>query len=410
MGLRKSFTRQVDINEICAELRVTPERLHQFHNVPCPEIRASGDEVRLACHLNCGKTCPTGSHAISIRLTDQGFLWHCFARNSYCQKSGNDVAYNDLLRDANGDGKPRGDRFRQNLADYLQMQSGVTHQKCTALLESKPPVLQNRPVLPGPPLDMNQAKQSCCLPNLPEQISTAPATWSSAAADYFHHRAWFDPEWVKQEWQAGFLPVCSNGKNSPANLTGKILYTIRNQLGEIIAYVGRDPGYEITHSKWLALPEQKRQTTPEPAKYRFPKYFRRGLELFGQERIQQHVRQQLHDQGGLWVVEGFNDVIALSRAGIFSVAWMGCIATRWQVQKLVGICHEHTEGRVVLMNDLDVPGSTAMWENLKLLAPWLHVRIAWTKEDNDEVGSFAGMQPEQLSPSRLEKLKNRIKA
>jgi len=92
-------------------------------------------------------------------------------------------------------------------------------------------------------------------------------------------------------WGVGY---CSRGL-----MKGRIIVPIKNRAGEIVAYVGRS----------------LKEDDPE-GKFRFPKGFRKSLELFGAERIARDAEtRDAVVKYGLIVVEGCMDAINLVEKG-----------------------------------------------------------------------------------------------
>lgn len=225
---------------------------------------------------------------------------------------GNDVGFADLLRDGLGDGKPRGRRFREILADYVAMAGGG------AEVPVRPPPIADRCSTPAAkltpvnvPLEESDDERIRALVDLPRKFMTDSAALSPAAASYQRRRPnWFDdPKRVLEEWGVGYLPMDAGGSREGGTMRGKIVFPVRDMDGKILAFCGRDPGYEEKHRAWSALSDERKTQSPEPAKWRFPKNFHRGLELWGQERLAPaDAGARLAAQGGLVVVEGPGDV------------------------------------------------------------------------------------------------------
>lgn len=393
----------VDINQIRSEHPVSVERLFEYYGVSMPPMIANSREQRMACPFpHCGKKGPTGQKAISIQQDARGFIYKCFHYG--CQHGGNDVSFADLLRDCGGDGKPRGDRFRQVLNDYVAMAGGAKQKVGTSTKVSLNAV--DKPGAPdlrvNVPLEESDNERARGLTHLPDKFLTDLAQMPPAAAAYIRRRAhWFsNPDEVRSEWGVGYLPMDSGGDRAGGTMRGKMVFPIRALDGKLLAFCGRDPAYEEKLAQWIALPESKRMETPEPAKWRFPKSFHRGLELWGQERVPiEGSNEKLQEQGGLVIVEGAGDVIRLAKAGIVSVGLMSNQSTREQVGKIANMGREYSQGRVQLMLDLDEEGRKGMWKLLELLSSEVYVRVAWTSRSKG--GRFQGRQPEELSNEEI---------
>lgn len=388
----------VDINQLRSEHPVSVEQMFRYYGLPLPPMATNSRETRMACPFpHCGKQAPTGAKAISIQQDTRGFLWRCFHYG--CSHGGNDVSFADLLRDTAGDGKPRRDRFKQIVADYVEMAGGVEQR---ASIRPTPTSSEASVCRVNIPLAESDNEKARGLIHLPQKFVTDLASMPPAAASYVRNRPhWFhDPEKVLAEWNVGYLPMDAGEDRSGGTMRGKFVFPICSETGEILAFTGRDPMFEEKHARWLSLPEAKRAEEPEPMKWRFPKNFHRGLELWGQERISSRgVKKRLKAQGGLLIVEGPGDVIRLSQAGLLAVGLMSNQATNDQVVKIAQFAWGYADGKVQLMLDLDDEGRKGMGKLLQSLSPEAYVRVVWTSQTNE--GRFQGKQPEELTSEEL---------
>ena len=121
----------------------------------------------------------------------------------------------------------------------------------------------------------------------------------------------------------------------------RIMFPIKNQKGETIAFGGRVLG--AGEPKYLNSPE-----TP---------LFEKGRELFGLPQA----RSALRDTNTAVVVEGYMDVVALAQHGIGNaVATLGTATTATHVQKLL-----RQVDRIVYCFDGDSAGKKAAWRALE---------------------------------------------
>ncbi len=157
--------------------------------------------------------------------------------------------------------------------------------------------------------------------------------------------------------------------------------------------LGRPVKYEKEHKTWL----DANRGGDEPAKYRFPsnKLFRRGLELYGQEWLDDERFEDSLQKIGLVVVEGFNDRIRLHDLNVASVALMSNQPTSEQLTKLTKLAHEYANGRIGIMLDTDAKGEERAKELLwKLHEQKVNAYLVWSRNMRD--GLFKEREPESV--------------
>jgi DNA primase len=151
--------------------------------------------------------------------------------------------------------------------------------------------------------------------------------------------------------------------SQPGTMTGRLVIPVHNPEGKLVAYAGR----AIDNS--------------EP-KYRFPKGFKKSLELFNLHRVSAMPRRNVI------VVEGFFDCITLYQAGFQNVvALMGSTLTEPQEKLLV-----HHFDAATLMLDGDKPGQKATERIAAQLAGKIDMKVMHVPD---------GKQPDQMSPAEL---------
>jgi DNA primase len=143
----------------------------------------------------------------------------------------------------------------------------------------------------------------------------------------------------------GFFP----GKGS---MSGRIVFPIRNEKGELVGYAGRP----IDGS--------------EP-KYRLPAGFHKGLVLYNRNAVK---------GDAITVVEGFFDCLKVSAAGFPCVALMGCTLTEAQ-EKLLNFKY------ITLLLDGDKAGQDAALEIAPRLARGHYVRIVSIEGQPDSMSA-----------------------
>jgi DNA primase len=154
--------------------------------------------------------------------------------------------------------------------------------------------------------------------------------------------------------------------SGPGLMSGRIVIPIRNERGEIVAYVGRALGEELP-------------------KYKLPAGFQKGRALFNLHRA------LATGQTTVIVVEGYFDCMKVHQAGFANVvALMGCSLSQFQAQVL-----EERFERVILMLDGDKPGRQATQVIRHQLAAKTRPMVIHLPD---------GMQPDQLSSRMIESL------
>ncbi|MDR0379416.1 MAG: DNA primase, partial [Candidatus Accumulibacter sp.] len=143
----------------------------------------------------------------------------------------------------------------------------------------------------------------------------------------------------------------------------RVMFPIKNQKGEIIAFGGRVLGKG--EPKYLNSPE-----TP---------LFEKGRELFGLPQA----RRSLREKNTIIVVEGYMDVVALAQHGIGNVvATLGTATTATHAQKLL-----RQADRVVFCFDGDAAGRKAGWRalenSLEVLPEQKTIAFAFLPESED---------------------------
>ena len=161
-----------------------------------------------------------------------------------------------------------------------------------------------------------------------------------------------------EKWRVGVLPQDGGGDIRGWSLRGQLLYPILAEDGQLLAWVARDPQFEMKEITFNQLPPEARAKEKKPAKHRFPVDFHRGLELFGQQasRLQEPGYRELIARIGIIVVEGFNDVIGLDSIGIPAIGIMSNKITEGQIDKIERFARRLSGGKVVLLFDADEAG------------------------------------------------------
>ena len=172
---------------------------------------------------------------------------------------------------------------------------------------------------------------------------------------------------------------------------------VNNAGVDLLTGANAELDYEQKQQKFESTPTEERDANKRPNKYRFPKGFHRGVELFGQERQrleESGYREAIH-RHGLIIVEGFNDVIGLDALQVPAMGICSNHVSEEQLSKIIRLANELAGGKVRLMLDCDAEGEEgakdAAW---KLLQAGLNVRPLWSHSMHG--GKFADRQPESL--------------
>ena len=177
------------------------------------------------------------------------------------------------------------------------------------------------------------------------------------------------------------------------SLRGNIIYPVLSEDGQVLAWIGRDPTCEQKERDFARPTPAERTEATAPIKYRFPKGFHRGLELFGQQasRLKEPGYRESIARHGILVVEGFNDVIGLDNLGIPAVAIMSNRITEQQIEKVARWAKLLANGKVTLMFACEQTGDDGAKE-----AIWLFSQrgLGWSQGMHG--GALKGRQPESL--------------
>ena len=384
----------VNVDELMAQ--VSLERAVSYYGVELPEIRRIGEEIRIRCFLNCGRSGETGDRAISIQPEHKAKIWRC--HEAGCGRGGNLVSLCDFLKPGeHGNGKPRGDRFKAILKDLQAMAAGESGPEGAPSPEAKPTPARKKEPRRNCPLAESDNERARGLVNLDEKFLVDPADMSPKAASYFRHRRFLTPE-ACRAWRVGYLPRDTGGDHAGGTMRGKIVYPMLSEDGDVLTWFGRDPEFEGKQHEWIVGGKQGK----EPEKYHFVKGFERGLELFGQHRmIVESVRSKVAELG-LLLVQGPNDVIALDALGVPSMGLSSTAGTEEQAKKAARLVRECGAPGVALMLDCTEEGDLAGRGALPVLASQTLVRLAWSEKMHG--GTFKGRNAASLEEEEWERV------
>jgi len=104
--------------------------------------------------------------------------------------------------------------------------------------------------------------------DLYEDLVVDPADMPPNAAAYVRSRPWLTAD-VARQWEVGYLP-----RDARSVFRGWIVYTQRDERGEVISYFGRDVNYEDKYQKWFA---SGRPDGKKPNQHRYVSGYRSPL-------------------------------------------------------------------------------------------------------------------------------------
>lgn len=368
-------------------------------------IGGSGNNVRIDCPYSCDGD-HAGKQEIAVDVRNPAKQWQCHGYG--CGRRGNllKLMYGWLEGTWPGDGKLRGKQFckvRDRIAAVLARKTAHEPKKTTepATSACKSPPDEEKPAHNTPLLRSDDPQtRSLMQPPIWEKFTTDIAAMQPAASSYVRRHRCLTPE-AMAKWHIGVLPNDGGGDKRGFSLRGKIIYPILSEDNQTLGFVARDPKFEEKLAAFERIPPEERDPAKRPVKHRFPKGFKRGLELYGQQsdRLKEAGYREAIARYGIIVVEGFNDVIRLDREGIPAVAICSNLITDEQVTKLIR-WSKMLKTHVSLMFDCDAEGdrgaADAAW---KLLQAGVSVRPAWGR--SMFAGRFADRQPESLAFDEL---------
>lgn len=383
----------VNVDELMPKIAVADAA--RYYGLELPQIHTTGNETRMRCFLNCGRTKETGDRVLAIQADSAVKAWHCHQYG--CGKGGNLVSLCDLMKpgDSAG-GRPRGERFKEIAKDMQAMAEGRLPEASGAV-PAAPRAPQVVPPQVNVPLARSENERARALTELDRKFVLDIASMPPRASAYFRRRPFLTPE-VCRAWRLGYLPRDTGEDKSGGTMRGKIVYPYFSDAGEVLTWFGRDPDFEDKHQAW----EKTDKTEKEPEKFHFVKGFQRGIELFGQHRLREPGVPEKLQGLGLPIVEGPNDVIRLSTLDVPAVGLCSNQITREQASKIAALARELAGGIATVFLDCDDEGEKGMKQCLGYLAQLIPVRLAWTSRMYG--GKFKGRQPESLTLQEWEEI------
>lgn len=135
------------------------------------------------------------------------------------------------------------------------------------------------------------------------------------------------------------------------HFVNRVMFPIKNEMGEIVGFSGRDVSPAGEYAKYKNSPE---------------------TDLFKKTSILYNVNKYIgKSPSGLYLTEGYMDTIALESQGLPSVAIMGTSLTKKQINLLKATGTDY----IILSLDGDIPGQNATAKVLEQLRPHFQVSI-----------------------------------
>jgi len=268
-----------------------------------------------------------------------------------------------------------------NVIDFVSRMENVSFRDAALLLQSwflpEPAHEKNasRSICRKSPSKQNENRSRKIISFQNESISSEidsqeniPLTFKLKTLDFDH--PYLASRGLSPEAIAHFgLGYCKRGC-----LRGHVVVPIHNPDGALVAYAGRWPG----------------QPDRSHPKYRFPKGFRKSLEVYNLHRALEEP-----DDLPLVLVEGFFDCIKMWQAGVRKcVALMGSHCSETQIDRIIESLPSNSEVEVLFdADDAGRKGADRVAESLKD-----HSRIRIIELPKN------GMQPDHLSSDQVAEL------
>lgn len=388
----------IDIDRLQQQTSV--QQVAQYYGVSLAIDAAAGGEQRIACPCSdCSGNGDTNS--VSINLSDPMKRWKCHRESygcgaqgrlvmlAYCWKHGSmppggklsGRAFFDIAKDfqAMSEGRPRPESPPPATADTIATEQTATRDNVEVTV-GKPANI---------PLASSENPAARKLVNYQDELTIELDRLTPAAGHYARRRPFLLSEPLAQEMGTGYMPG-----DAKSSLRHNWVYPVHDRQHQLLALVGRNVNYETNHEKWIAEGRHGK----EPIKYRFPtqKNFLRGIELAGQQWLDDPRFTDSLNRHGLLLVEGFTDYIRLHAMQVLGVAMMSNRLTEEQTELLVDYAKEKAHNRVGIMHDADAKGDEGAKESLwRLQEAGVDAYLVWSRKKFE--GAFADRQPESLT-------------
>ena len=352
-----------------------------------PTTKTTG-EHRMQCVFD--EACSDSQYGnLTVRLDDSVNRIYCHT----CGVRGNLLTLLHGLEQhqAPAGGRLRGDEFKAAVAKLREITGNsstsaqaASQPSSTKLVETPAPKLVNVPLI------RHEKEAARALADLHEELIVDVDQMSPEAAEYVRKRPWMTPE-LMRKWGVGWIP--GNGRSLFRK--NYLVYTHRNERGEVISYSGRDLTFEKKWQKWIrdGKPEGKK-----PNKHRYVSGYHKGQELYGgfASRLQEPYVCESLRKYGVVVVEGMNDVIRMDELQVAAVGLTSNKPTGTQIETLVRFAQHTANNRITLLPDCDQEGEVGFKDLLWRLAE-LRVETHLAASSKMFDGRFIGKQPEDLT-------------
>lgn len=363
------------------------ETVLQHYGLPLPAEHAR--EHRMECVFNpdCADT-SYGKLSVSLDAARRIFCHSCQTRGNLLT-----LIHGLEKRSMPAGGRLRGQEFKDAVAKLREL-SGLESPGSAAntrtVEEIATPVRQAVASVVNTPLRRHDKEAARALADLHADLVADVEQMSPEAAQYVRSRKWMTAD-LLEEWGVGWIP--GNGRSLFRK--NYLVYTHRNERGEVVSYSGRNLSFEEKYLKWVrdGKPEGKK-----PAKHRFVSGFHRGVELYGghASRLDEPYVQDSLERFGVVVAEGMNEVLRMTALKVAAIGLGSNRATDAQVEKIARFARSAGRNRVLLLPDCDEEGEAGfqllLW---RLAEERIDVRLGWSSQMFD--GKYANRQPEQLS-------------
>ncbi|MGB7329500.1 MAG: DNA primase [Rubripirellula sp.] len=387
-----------DIDDLIAQ---TPLELVLSHyGLPLPA--AGAREHRMKCVFN--ETCSDSKYGnLSVQMHAAKRLF-CHV----CETSGNVLTLISGLESHQppAGGRLRGQEFKDAVAKLREINGladEVPRNRPAKSVATSAPESTSVAKEINVPMSRHEKEAARELANLNEDLVVDVAEMSPDAAQYVRNRPWLTPEQMKT-WGLGWIP--GNGRSLFRK--NYLVYTHRNERGEVVSYSGRDLTFDAKWTKWLrdGKPEGKK-----PNKHRYVSGYKRGLELYGghADRLQEPYVQESLRKFGVVITEGQNEVLRMENLEVAAVGLGSNKATDHQVEKLVRFAKNAGGNRALLLPDCDEEGEAGFKELLwRLSEAGVQTRLGFTSNTHD--GMMRGRQPEDLTDEEWAAIRETLSA